>query len=315
MAEQKESINALRDSNDMARTIDCYFCVVNTSGFSAKNKHKIIYPNLRSALRPVVHDDALPVPVPPEDGIESVQDEIDVEEGASGGNLNASAYPDFIPEDTDTSPQTFSQEELNDLIRDLTLSKEKAELLASRLKEKHFLQKNVLVSQYRKRNLDLLEFFKTDGPLSYCTDIDGLFRSISQIYVESEWRLFIDSSTRSLKAVLLHNGNSKPSIPIAHTVHLKETYDNMQVLLQAIKYESHKWKICGDLKVIALLMGLQGGFTKHCCFLCLWDSRADDDHYVTREWPSRTTYEPGTGSVKFDPLVNAGDVLLPPLHI
>jgi hypothetical protein len=294
---------------------DCYFCVVNTSGFSAKNKHKIIYPNLRSALRPVAHDDALPVPVPPEDGIESVQDEIDVEEGASGGKLNASADPDFIPEDTDTSPQTFSQEELNDLIRDLTLSKEKAELLASRLKEKHLLQKNVLVSQYRKRNLDLVNFFKTDGPLSYCTDIEGLFCSISQIYVESEWRLFIDSSTRSLKAVLLHNGNSKPSIPIAHTVHLKETYDNMQVLLQAIKYESHKWKICGDLKVIALLMGLQGGFTKHCCFLCLWDSRADDDHYVTREWPSRTTYEPGTGSVKFDPLVNAGDVLLPPLHI
>ena len=113
----------------------------------------------------------------------------------------------------------------------------------------------------------------------------------------------------------MHNGNLKPSIPIAHTVHLKETYDNMQVLLQAIKYESHQWKICGDLKVIALLMGLQGGFTKHCCFLCLWDSRTDDDHYVIREWPSRTTYLPGTGSVKFDPLVNRADVLLPPLHI
>ena len=125
---------------------DCYFCVVNTSGFSTKNKHKIIYPNLRLALRPVVHGDAFPVPVPPKDRIESVQDEIDVEEGASGGNLNASADPNFIPEDTDTSPQTFNQEELNDLIRDLTLSKEKPELLASRLKDKHLLQKNVLVS-------------------------------------------------------------------------------------------------------------------------------------------------------------------------
>ncbi len=29
---------------------DCYFC--NTSGFSVKNKHKIIYPNLDSARRP-----------------------------------------------------------------------------------------------------------------------------------------------------------------------------------------------------------------------------------------------------------------------
>src|SRR5207244_12129083 len=155
-------------------------------------------------------------------------------------------------EDRDTNPQTSSQEELNDLMRDVALSKEKAELLASRLKQKHLLKKNVLVSQYRKRNVDILKFFKTDGPLSYCTDIEGLFHSISQIYVESEWRLFIDSSTRSLKAVLLHNGNFKPSIPIAHTVHLKETYDNMLVLLQAIKYETHQWKMCGDLKVVGL---------------------------------------------------------------
>ena len=33
-------------------------------------------------------------------------------------------------------PQLFSQSELNDLVRDLSLSKESSELLASRLKEK-----------------------------------------------------------------------------------------------------------------------------------------------------------------------------------
>ena len=36
-------------------------------------------------------------------------------------------------------PQLFSQSELNDLLRDLSLSKESSELLASRLKEKNLL--------------------------------------------------------------------------------------------------------------------------------------------------------------------------------
>ena len=38
----------------------------------------------------------------------------------------------------------------------------------------------------------------------------------------------------SRKAVLLHNGNILPSIPIAHSVHLKETYKNKEILMKAI---------------------------------------------------------------------------------
>ncbi|ESO05353.1 hypothetical protein HELRODRAFT_171733 [Helobdella robusta] len=68
-------------------------------------------------------------------------------------------------------------------------------------------------------------------------------------YDPSEWRLFIDSSKLSLKAVLLHNGNHFPSVPIGHAAHMKETYLNMKTLLNPINYNEHKWKICGDLKV------------------------------------------------------------------
>ena len=39
-----------------------------------------------------------------------------------------------------------------------------------------------------------------------------------------QWRLFIDSYMLSSKAVLLHNGNKLPSIPLNHAVHMKETY-------------------------------------------------------------------------------------------
>jgi hypothetical protein len=81
-----------------------------------------------------------------------------------------------------------------------------------------------------------------------------------------QWRLFIDSSKVSLKAVLLHNGNQFPSIPLAHAVHLKETCRNLQVLLQNIHTEEHQWNICAHLKFITMLTGLQGGYTKFCCF-------------------------------------------------
>ena len=51
-----------------------------------------------------------------------------------------------------------------------------------------------------------------------------------------EWRLFIDSSKSSLKAVLLHNGNDYPSVPVGHSVHMRESFENMVFLLDHIKY-------------------------------------------------------------------------------
>jgi hypothetical protein len=52
-----------------------------------------------------------------------------------------------------------------------------------------------------------------------------------------EWCLFIDSSKVSLKAELLHNGNKYPSVPLAHTVNMKESYENMKLLFEMIHYE------------------------------------------------------------------------------
>uniref|UniRef100_A0A6P7FIP8 Uncharacterized protein LOC114329810 n=1 Tax=Diabrotica virgifera virgifera TaxID=50390 RepID=A0A6P7FIP8_DIAVI len=41
---------------------DCYFCIVKTSGYNKKNKCKIEYPSLLSAIRPVPHSAEIPVP-------------------------------------------------------------------------------------------------------------------------------------------------------------------------------------------------------------------------------------------------------------
>jgi hypothetical protein len=94
----------------------------------------------------------------------------------------------------------------------------------------------------------------------------------------AEWRCCVDSSKFILKAVLLHTGCIHPSIPIALSVHMKETYENMDLLLKAISYSKSEWKVCGDLKVTGLLLVLLSGYTKFCCFLCEWNSQARDMH-------------------------------------
>ena len=112
-------------------------------------------------------------------------------------------------------------------------------------------------------------------------------------YINTEWRLFIDSSSRSLKAVLHRNGNEYSSIPIGHSVQMKETYDSMDQLLSALNCHDHGWLICGDLKVAGLVLRLPGEYTKYPCFLCFWDIWVDDQHYVRQKWPLRQGLEPG----------------------
>lgn len=73
--------------------------------------------------------------------------------------------------------------------------------------------------------------------------------------------------------------------------------------------------ICIFFQVVSLILGMQGGYTKYPCFLCLWDSRADDKHFKKSEWPTRETLKPGSHNVIADPLVNPNRILLPPLHI
>ena len=81
-----------------------------------------------------------------------------------------------------------------------------------------------------------------------------LMAALKITYDSSEWRLFIDSSKTSLKAVLLQNGNTMTSVPVDYVVHIKETYDNIKVLLKCINYNQHQWLLCGYLKVVTLVI-------------------------------------------------------------
>lgn len=50
-------------------------------------------------------------------------------------------------------------------------------------------------------------------------------------YDPSSWRLFIDSSTDSLKAVLLHNKNIIPSVPVKNYIQMKEYYEDIDIYI------------------------------------------------------------------------------------
>ena len=149
----------------------------------------------------------------------------------------------------------------------------------------------------------------------YCNDVGGLVKASGMEYKAVESRLFLDSSVRRMKVVFLHIGNKVALVPIAHSVGFKESYLDMKYLLDALCYNLHQWRICDDLKMISILLGFQGGYTKYLCFLCLRDSRADDEHYLKKEWLGIDTLTSGRCNVRSSSLVDPKNVLLPPLHI
>jgi hypothetical protein len=112
---------------------------------------------------------------------------------------------------------------MNDLVRDLGLSKSTAEILVSRHKQWNLLEKNVRISLFRSRHQQLAPFFRKEDDLVFCYNVDGLINVLRIKHDPQTRRLFIDSSKLSLKAVLLHNGNQHPSIPVGHAVHMKPT--------------------------------------------------------------------------------------------
>ena len=258
-------------------------------------------------MRPVVHSDDIPIPsyhpLP-----ELSEDEYSDNDRWSDGR---SDYKELSP-----NHPSFNQNELIDLIRDLSLSKEASELLASRLNDKKMLHNGTQVTFYRTREKEFLSFFAHENDLVFCTDVSGLLLKMRlPQYFPNDWRLFIDSSKRSLKCVLLHNGNKYASIPIAHSTNMKENYETIASVMQKIKFDEHKWVICVDFKVVNFLLGQQGGFTKYPCFLCLWDSIARQHHWIRKEWPKREQLVVGESNVVNKPLVGRDKIILPPLHI
>ena len=92
---------------------------------------------------------------------------------------------------------------------------------------------------YKIRHSEFLPYFTQENDIVYCNDVARLLQQLGvQQHKPQDWRLFIDSSKRSLICVLLHNGNSCRSFPFGHSTTLKEKCDEIKFVLEKISYRN-----------------------------------------------------------------------------
>jgi len=97
------------------------------NGMSMKKK-STLYLNIPSGIHPTPHGGGLSVPEPLDNFAMFSDDEESVSLNSEKRQPSATRDADYLP-----STDSINQGEINDLIRDLELPKNKAELLASRL--------------------------------------------------------------------------------------------------------------------------------------------------------------------------------------
>lgn len=286
----------------------CYMCLNDINGKTKRSRRSMKYIGTDYVSLPLSHSDAIPIPRPPSPTTISIWT----------ANLeNQLQDPDYEISEASKNMIPISQNWMDDVIKHVNLSKRDAEYIAHKLNQNNLLTPDVKVTGYRHRQVKFEPFFSAneENTFVYCNNIEKLVAEMGMTYIPHEWRLFIDSSKTSMKAVLLYYNNKKPSVPIAYNLNTKESYESVRHLLEAVNYESHKWRICCDLKMVALLCGLQGGYTKNMCFICLWNTRYKGNQYQNHDWENREDLVVGSDNVIHKSLVPIEKVLLPPLHI
>ena len=68
----------------------------------------------------------------------------------------------------ESAPLFINQEHLNDLVRDLYLSKEKAEILGSRLQQWNLLEPGTTISSFCSCNQNLAGYYASAKNICYC---------------------------------------------------------------------------------------------------------------------------------------------------
>jgi hypothetical protein len=101
------------------------------------------------------------------------------------------------------------QSKLNDLVRDLKLSKQQAELLRTRLLQWNLLANETRISLFRNRYEQFSRYYRMQDHLCIHSYVNGLMEEHGFPHHPEEWRLFTDTSKLSLRTALLLNSNTK----------------------------------------------------------------------------------------------------------
>ena len=115
-----------------------------------------MYTNILSALHPVPRCEGIFVPEPPKEFTIDSDDEDEGEATSGSPQPPASTEPHvFHGRSSAPQPHMLTQDKLNDLVRDLELSKSTTELLGSKFKQLNLLEKNVRIYSFRSRHQQL----------------------------------------------------------------------------------------------------------------------------------------------------------------
>ncbi|KAI6651178.1 hypothetical protein LOD99_5529 [Oopsacas minuta] len=144
----------------------------------------------------------------------------------------------------------------------------------------------------------------SEPSLFHQAELNDLIRDLD-LWKESSELL----ASRLKEKILLHQGTKDIQL------NLKMSTINVKEIIEIINYSAHDWVICVDLKMVNFLLGQQAGFTKYPCFLCYWDSRDRNRHWIREKWPPRECLKVGDKNVINNPLVHTHKIILPPLHI
>ena len=82
----------------------CYFCSCVIDWYNVKNRHKIQYPNLPCAVRPISHGPCVPIPLPPR-VLQTVEDSVREKSWSDSQLAESSEYEC----DDDQLPKPFNQ--------------------------------------------------------------------------------------------------------------------------------------------------------------------------------------------------------------
>ena len=74
--------------------------------------------------------------------------------------------------------------------------------------------------------------FSKNVELVYCNDVEGVLQDLKCTHRSEGRRCFVDLPKFISKTVLLYSGSIHSSILIGHSVHVKETDENMDLLLK-----------------------------------------------------------------------------------
>ena len=127
-----------------------------------------------------------------------------------------SLFPTLSSKSKDSEPDAWNTEQstgklmplmqfqLNNLTQDLNLTKESIQLLEW-LHEHNLLASLMTYFWHQHRYEGFKKCFRYDEDhfLVYCQDVSGLISALEIVYILAEWQLFLDSSVKSLKVVLI----------------------------------------------------------------------------------------------------------------